>query len=151
MSALAPYRDRRILFMLLLGFASGLPFPLLAGTLSAWMAAAGINLKTIGLFAWLLTPFNLKVLWAPILDRYRLPFGGRRRGWMAVFQLCLVFAIAALGQAANRAAGTVGAAGPVLATVVLSLVVATFAASQDVVSDAYRSDLLVGRELRARG
>ena len=75
-------RSWRLSAILLLGFASGLPLMLTVTLLQAWMREAGINLTTIGLFNLVALPYTLKFLWAPLLDRYALPFLGRRRGWM---------------------------------------------------------------------
>src|SRR5205823_371619 len=80
-----------------LGFASGLPYLLVGETLGTWMATEGVNLKTIGVFGLCGLAYNLKVLWAPLLDRYSLPLLGHRRGWLLLFQLLLVAGIAVLG------------------------------------------------------
>lgn len=136
------FRSRRVLLMLLFGFASGLPYQLTGTTLSARLSGAGVPLATIGLFALVGLPYSLKFAWAPLLDRYAPPLLGRRRGWVLLFQLALIAAIAALG-AAEPAAAPRQAAG-------LALAVALLSASQDVVSDAYRTDLLHPAE-RAAG
>ena len=94
----AVFRSRKILLLLLLGFASGLPLALTAGTLQAWLAVERIELTTIGLFALVGQPYTYKFLWAPLMDRYRIPFLGRRRGWLATTQLALLAAIAWMGS-----------------------------------------------------
>ena len=81
--------NRRIGIMLPLGFASGLPLALTAGTLQAWLTVAGLDLKTIGIFTLVGLPYTLKFLWAPFMDRLVPPWLGRRRGWMLVMQLCV--------------------------------------------------------------
>jgi PAT family beta-lactamase induction signal transducer AmpG len=84
-----------------MGFASGLPFLLTGATLSIRLAEAGLSLTTIGLFALVGTPYNLKCLWAPLIDRVRLPLlsgiMGRRRSWMVLIQVGLMGSIVALG------------------------------------------------------
>jgi len=125
-----------------LGFSSGLPLYLTGGTLAAWLTTEGVSYKAIGAFALVSLPYNLKWLWAPVLDRFQLPFLGRRRGWMILFQVLLAVSIAALGAfdvAANL--GTIA---------VLAIAVAALSASQDVVVDAYRTDLL-GKSERGKG
>ena len=81
--------NRRIAAVALLGFASGLPLALTGGTLQAWMAVEGVDLKTIGFFSLVGLPYAFKFFWAPLLDRYALPFLGRRRGWILCTQFVL--------------------------------------------------------------
>lgn len=124
--------------MLATGFAAGVPHNLVGATLATWMAAAGVDLATIGVFALVALPYSFKFLWAPFLDRWAPPLLGRRRGWMVVFQLALGGALAAIGLVDPR-----GAPGALAAIAVA----ATFlAASHDIVVDAYRTDLLPERE-----
>jgi len=126
--------NNRVAAALTLGFASGLPFALSQGTLQAWLASANVDLKTIGLLTLVGIPYNLKFLWAPILDRYAPPLLGRRRGWIVLIQLLLAAVIAAMGmQSPNEAVGPIAQ---------LALVLAFLSASQDVVIDAYRTDSL---------
>jgi PAT family beta-lactamase induction signal transducer AmpG len=106
------------------------------------MTKVGVNIKTIGLFAAVSLPYSLKPLWAPLLDRFRLPFLGRRRGWIALFQLGLVASIWATSWVDPRTSPLVMAAA--------ALVLSFFSASQDIVSDAYRTDVLPPEE-RASG
>ncbi|MBI5177753.1 MAG: MFS transporter [Nitrospinae bacterium] len=126
--------NRRIALMLFFGFSSGLPLALTAGTLQAWMAVAGVDIKTIGLFALIGLPYTLKFLWAPLMDRFVPPFLGRRRGWMIASQAALLACIAAM-------AGGDPAASP-LALAAVALCTAFASASQDIVIDAYRTDIL---------
>lgn len=128
--------------MVPLGFASGLPNPLVTGTLTAWMSAEGVDLTTIGLFAWVAIPYNLKVLWSPLLDRYAPPLLDRRRGWMWLTQLALVGGIVVMGTLSPSRAPWAMAG--------LAMGVCFLSASQDVVSDAYRTDILHAHE-RASG
>ena len=130
--------NRRIGIMLPLGFASGLPLALTAGTLQAWLTVAGLDLKTIGIFTLVGLPYTLKFLWAPLMDRLVPPWLGRRRGWMLVMQLCV-----ALGLVAMAVTGP-GQRPEILG--VLALVVAFLSASLDIVFDAYRTDLLLRPE-----
>src|ERR1700722_7644301 len=89
--SLAVYGDRRVLLILPLGFASGLPLLLTASTLSAWLATAGTSRAAIGAFALVGTPYALKFLWAPVIDRLPPPLrAGRRRGWGIAIQIALI-------------------------------------------------------------
>jgi len=124
--------------MLPLGFASGLPLALTAGTLQAWLTVVGLDLKTIGIFTLVGLPYTLKFLWAPLMDRLVPPWLGRRRGWMLLMQGSV-----ALGLAAMAVTGP-GRRPEILG--VLALVVAFLSASLDIVFDAYRTDVLVRPE-----
>ncbi len=138
LSALAVYRDRRMLCILLLGFSSGLPLALTGATLALWLAKLGIDKTTIGLFALVGIPYTLKFLWAPALDGLPLPLLtrllGRRRGWAIVTQIALALSVLALG-AVDPGAG-------IGLTAVLALLVSFCSASQDIVVDAYRVEIL---------
>ncbi len=126
--------NRRVAVMLFLGFSSGLPLALTAGTLQAWLTVAGVDIKTIGVFALTGLPYTLKFLWAPLMDRYALPLLGRRRGWMLLTQLGLLASIAAMASLSpTENIGLLGA---------LALLVAFLSASQDIAFDAYRADVL---------
>ncbi len=120
--------------MLPLGFASGLPLALTAGTLQAWLTVIGVDLRTIGIFTLIGLPYTLKFLWAPVMDRFTLPWLGRRRGWMIVTQLFLMMGVAAMAAT--------GPESMLLLFAFLALAVAFVSASQDIVFDAYRTDLL---------
>src|SRR2546422_6282466 len=85
--------NRRIGIMLPLGFASGLPLALTAGTLQAWLTVAGVDLKTIGIFTLAGLPYTLKLLWAPLMDRLVPPWLGRRRGRMLAMQLSVALGL----------------------------------------------------------
>ncbi|HUO06523.1 MAG TPA: MFS transporter, partial [Candidatus Binataceae bacterium] len=133
--ALAPYADRRVLLILPLGFASGLPLLLTFSTLSAWLATAGISRSAIGAFALVGIPYSFKFLWSPLIDRLPPPIPiGRRRGWGISIQLALIAATLALG-ACDPKRGLVMMG-------VLALTVAFLSASQDIVIDAYRVEIL---------
>ena len=124
----------RLGVMLPLGFASGLPLALTGGTLQAWLTMANVELATIGLFAYVGLPYTLKFLWAPIMDRLVPPWLGRRRGWMIVTQLGLAASLTLMALTGPTAMPHVFAA--------IALGVAFVSASQDIVFDAYRTDLL---------
>ena len=132
--ALAVYRSPRVLSMLFLGFSAGLPFYLVYQTLSAWLRQAGIARSTIGMLAWVGLISSLKFLWAPVVDRTRLPLLhrllGRRRSWMLLAQLGLALGLANLSLA-DPTAGVRGLA-------MWTLFVAFCAATQDVAIDAWR-------------
>lgn len=131
--------NRRMLICVFTGFSSGLPLYLLINLLPAWLRAERIDLTAIGLFALVRFPFTWKFLWAPLVDRYALPVLGRRRGWMLVTQLLLLATIPVFGVLSpQRDLWTVA---------YLAAVVAFFAATQDIVLDAYRRELLPDPEL----
>ncbi|MDR3670520.1 MAG: MFS transporter [Holophaga sp.] len=121
------------------GFTSGVPLILTQSTLQAWMGDAGVDLKTVGLFALAGLPYTLKFLWSPLMDRYQLPFLGRRRGWMLVTFLMLMALLALLARSDPRAHLHVVA--------LVALAVAFFSASADINVDAYRTELLPGKLL----
>jgi MFS transporter, PAT family, beta-lactamase induction signal transducer AmpG len=99
---LAVYTQRRVLIVLFLGFSAGLPLALSGSTLLFWTAEAGVDLKTIGLFALVGTPYTIKFLWAPLVDAIDVPvlskWLGRRRGWLLFSQLLLIAAILFVGS-----------------------------------------------------
>jgi PAT family beta-lactamase induction signal transducer AmpG len=128
------FRSRRVAVVCLLGFSSGLPLALTGGTLQAWMTVSGVDLATIGIFTLVGIPYTWKFLWAPLMDRYVPPFLGRRRGWIVAMQLTLGVSIAVMGS--------LNPATMPWALAALALMVAFISASQDVVFDAYRTDVL---------
>lgn len=138
----SPYLDvfasRRIAAMLVLGFASGLPLALSAGSLQAWLTVEGVDITTIGFFALAGLPYTFKFVWAPLVDRFEPPGLGRRRGWLVLTQLGLALACLAMAQ--------LDPASSVMAMGACAVAIAFLSASQDVAFDAYRSDLLGERE-----
>lgn len=128
------YFSGRMLLMLVLGFASGMPLALTGSTLSAWMVTEGVDIKTIGLFSLVGLPYAFKFLWSPLMDRFVPPFLGRRRGWMMVTQIFLVMIISVMGFFHPSSTPLLIAA--------LALCLAFFSASQDIVLDAYRTEYL---------
>lgn len=128
----------RVAAALTLGFASGLPVNLPGSTLQAWAATLDVDLKIIGWLTLASAPYTFKFLWAPLLDRYSPPLLGRRRGWILLLQLALAGAIAAMGlNPPDERLYAISA---------LALLVAFFSASQDIVIDAYRTDVLRSEE-----
>ena len=130
--------SRSTLVLLLLGFSSGLPLALTSGTLQAWMTVENIDLKTIGFFSMVGQAYVFKFLWAPMMDRYSLPFTGRRRGWLAVCQLLLILLIAMMA--------TVNPSSGLMLLAMLAVAVAFCSASQDIVFDAWKTDVLSAQE-----
>lgn len=142
LAAARVYRDRRMLAILLMGFASGLPLLLTLSTLSYWLASIGVDKTAIGLFALVGLPYSVKFLWAPVFDHVPVPMLGRllgrRRAWALVAQAVLIASILALG--------TWDPATAPLATAAVALAIAFFSASQDIVIDAYRIEILAEDE-----
>lgn len=132
------FASRRMAAMLALGFASGLPLALSSGTLQAWLTVEGIDIKTIGFFALAGLPYTFKFVWAPLLDRFEPRWLGRRRGWLLITQLLLAGACWAMAAFEPRTS--------IAALGVVAVAVAFLSASQDIVFDAYRTDLLDAHE-----
>ena len=131
--------NRRILICVFTGFASGMPLYVLLQLVPAWLRDEGVSLAEIGLFALVGIPYTWKFMWAPLMDRWVPPFLGRRRGWMIVCQIALLLSI-----------GLMGAYQPAQSTWLIAwfaVAVAFFSASQDVVLDAYRREILPDAEL----
>ena len=130
---------RKMLTCIFLGFSSGMPLYVLISLVPAWLRSNHVDLATIGLFALVGLPYTWKFVWSPLMDRYKLPFLGRRRGWALLTQLVLLLSIGILG-AFNPSTS--------LQTIVaIVFIVALFGASQDIVIDAYRRELLADDEL----
>ena len=129
------FTQRNAAVLLLLGFASGLPLALTAGTLQAWMTVENVDLKTIGFFSLVGQAYVFKFLWSPMMDRYTPPFLGRRRGWLLVTQLALIVGIVAMGFMQ-----------PSRDLTLLAVLVAFCSASQDIVFDAWKTDVLPPEE-----
>jgi PAT family beta-lactamase induction signal transducer AmpG len=119
--------------VLALGLASGLPYNLTDGTLQAWLKDYGVSNTQIGLLTLVGLPYAWKFLWAPLIDRYRLPFIGRRRGWIVVLQLVLAGAIAASALFSPAEALT--------SVAVIAFAIGFLSASQDIVINAYTADV----------
>ena len=142
LDSLKIYRVPRLIAVLFMGFSSGLPLPLTFGTLTFWLAEAGVSRTAIGFFALIGISYSFKFVWSPAIDR--LPLGfltrrlGRRRGWAVALQALLILAILALGASDPRI-------DPGL-TALAAVAVAFLSASQDIVIDAYRIELLFPEE-----
>jgi MFS transporter, PAT family, beta-lactamase induction signal transducer AmpG len=128
-----------MLVVFLLGFSGGLPLLLTSQMLQAWMTGAGASLDQLAALSTVGLAYTFKFLWAPLLDRYALPFLGRRRGWLLATQLALAIAIVAMGQLDPRSD----------ALFAMAIVVAVLGASQDIVIDAYKVDILPPEERTA--
>lgn len=135
------FENRKMAYLLLLGFSSGLPLYLTGPTLQAWLTQDGVDLRTIGLLSLVAIPYSLKFLWSPVLDRYSPPVLGRRRGWMGASQLLLLASIAAMGLGRPDQSVSFMAW--------LALAIAFLSATQDIAIDAYRADVLSEREMGA--
>ena len=131
--------NRRILICVFTGFTSGLPLFILIQLVPAWLRVEGVGLAEIGFFSLIGFPYTWKFLWSPVMDRYTLPFLGRRRGWMLVTQLALLVSIASMGFIKPDLS--------IWTVAYLAAAVAFFSASQDIVLDAYRRELLPDIEL----
>ncbi|RUR79121.1 integral membrane signal transducer protein [Chlorogloeopsis fritschii PCC 6912] len=127
--------------LLLLGFASGLPLLLIGNTLKAWMTVEKVDLAAIGWFSLASLPYSLKFLWSPFLDRFTPPFLGRRRGWLLITQIALIIAIAFMAFQQPKQALQLLA--------INAVVIAFLSATQDIASDAYRTDVLTELEMGA--
>src|SRR5579864_2730296 len=139
------YLQRRVLVVLLLGFSAGLPFSLTGQTLQAWVTESGVDIKTIGLFAFVGTPYWTKVFWSPAVDALDVPilsrWLGRRRAWLVLTQLMLLAAIILLAWCDPRVTP--------LGVAIAALLVATASATQDIVIDAFRVESLTESEQAA--
>ena len=124
---------------MLLGFSSGMPLFVGTHLVPAWLRTNDVDLATIGLFAILGLPYTWKFLWSPLMDHYKPPFLGRRRGWALITQVALLLSIGVMGQ--------FDPAESLRGIVMMVFVVALFSASQDIVLDAYRRELLADDEL----
>jgi PAT family beta-lactamase induction signal transducer AmpG len=131
--------NQRILICVFTGFTSGLPLYVLIQLVPAWLRVEGVGLAEIGFFALVGFPYTWKFIWSPVMDRYTLPFLGRRRGWMLVTQLALLGSIASMGFIKPELS--------IWVVAYLAAAVAFFSASQDIVLDAYRRELLPDSEL----
>ncbi|MZH05708.1 MAG: MFS transporter [Nitrospinae bacterium] len=130
--------NRRVVTVLFLGFSSGLPLALSGGTLQAWLTVEGVDIKTIGLFSLVGLPYTLKFLWSPLMDRFVIPILGRRRGWILLCQLGLIGIILGMSVSSPQNA--------LWLLAFLAFCLTFVSASQDVAIDAYRTEVLKGRE-----
>jgi PAT family beta-lactamase induction signal transducer AmpG len=139
MSVFRQLFTRRMAICVFTGFSSGLPLYLRFNLVPAWLRSEQVDLKTIGLFALIQFPYTWKFLWSPLLDRYVVPAFGRRRGWMLITQVALLVVIAAMGAFSPQSD---------LNTIAwIATLLAFLSATQDIVLDAYRRELLADNEL----
>lgn len=138
MSAARAAALHRLVVVTLLGFSSGLPLALTGQAMQAWLTMEGLDIATIGFLSLVGLPYTFKFLWAPLMDRFDLPWLGRRRGWLVLTQLLLAAVLAAMAATSPT--------GAIRAFALLAVTVAFLSASQDVVIDAYRTDLLPAAE-----
>jgi PAT family beta-lactamase induction signal transducer AmpG len=134
-----PSKTRALLVCIFLGFSSGLPLFILYNLLSAWLKSEGVDLKAIGLFALVGIPYTWKFLWSPAMDRFQLPFLGRRLGWMISTQIAVMLAVMLMGQ--------FNPSTEIWTVVFLAAIVAFFSASQDIVVDAHRREWLTEEQM----
>lgn len=132
------YLNRRMLICVFLGFSSGLPLFILLSLMQAWLAKSGLNVKALGLFALVMFPYTWKFLWSPLMDRFSFGSLGRRRGWMALTQGLLFLGIGLLGMLDPLTQV------PLIAAAACAI--AFLSASQDIVIDAYRREILPDNE-----
>ncbi|BFQ92705.1 AmpG family muropeptide MFS transporter [Gallibacterium anatis] len=131
--------SRNMLICVFTGFSSGLPLYILISLIPYWLRSEQIDLKTIGLFTLINLPYTWKFLWSPLLDRYALPLLGRRRGWIFLFQLLLLITLLAFSCLTPQQ--------DLKTIAIFSIIVAFFSATQDIVLDAYRREILSDNEL----
>ncbi|MFZ7109990.1 AmpG family muropeptide MFS transporter [Avibacterium avium] len=133
--------SRNMLICIFTGFSSGLPLYVLVSLLPIWLRAENVDLKTLGYFTLIMLPFSWKFIWAPLLDRFVPPFLGRRRGWMLISQILLLISLALFGflDPSKQFGLSLIAA--------LGVLCAFFSATQDIVLDAYRREILTDNEL----
>ena len=128
-----------MLVCLIMGFSCGLPLLLTMGVLQTWMKDENIDLTLIGLVNLVQIPYTWKFIWAPVVDRYSIPLLGRRRGWLLLSQICLMFSIIGLGYSDPGK--------NLIMMMITAMLVAFFSATQDIVVDAYRREDLPDDEL----
>lgn len=134
----APQRARLLAAVTVLGFSSGLPLALSSSTLEAWCAVSGLSLKTIGLLKLVGLSYVFKVLWAPLLDRYRLPWLSRRRGWMLLMQAAIIGVLIAMAWTSPSQS--------LMAIAALASILVVFSATQDTAINAYTTDQLLPQD-----
>ncbi|MBN9289135.1 MAG: muropeptide transporter AmpG [Gammaproteobacteria bacterium 39-13] len=130
--------QKRMLLVLALGFVSGLPLGLSGTALQAWYAIDGVDVVTIGFLALVGQPYVYKFIWAPFMDKWRVPYLGRRRGWMLITQISLIVVLCLMALSSPQAAP--------YQLAFLALCLAFLSATQDIAIDAYRTELLTPEE-----
>lgn len=143
MTALQGYLKKKVLLFFALGLSCGIPFNLIGNTLSLWVKESGVDLKTIGLFAFAMIPYSFKFLWAPVIDRVRLPYLSRlgaKKAWGILFQIGLLVCLLMMSWINPQT--------QIGLLFGCCFMAAFFAASQDIVVDALRIDTLSGDSLK---
>jgi MFS transporter, PAT family, beta-lactamase induction signal transducer AmpG len=143
-STFRAFRSGKLATLAILGFSSGLPLFLTSRTLQLWMQDAKVDLSVITLFGLVSLPYSLKFIWAPLLDRFAPPLLGPRRGWLLLSQIGLVLAIGILGLQQPSQSTPV-----LMGLAIITFVIAFLSATQDIVGDAYRTDVLAPVEREA--
>ncbi len=150
-SYFAVFNSRKMVAILLLGFASGLPYALADDAFRAWLTKTGFDIKTIGWLSLVGLPYSLKFLWSPFIDRFRLPFLGRRRGWILATQVGLIGTILFLASQMAVIAGldSAGRNNALQLVAITAVAIAFLSATQDIAVDAYRTDVVEKLEVGA--
>lgn len=125
---------RHIAICIVTGFCSGLPLFVLVNLVQAWLSKSGLSLKALGLFSLVMFPYTWKFIWAPFMDRFAIGLLGRRRGWMLLTQIALLVSMASVGML-NPVDSPFSVAS-------ICFIIAFLSASQDIVLDAFRRELL---------
>lgn len=136
---MADFFSKKMLIVFFLGFSNGIPFLLTSGTLKLWLARENIEISTIGYFSWVGLSYSLKFIWAPFLDRFTLFPVGRRRSWMLMSQVMLIFGISLLGAMDPKVS--------LQSMAIVSVCIAFFSATQDIATDAFRREFLTDEEI----
>jgi len=131
--------NRKMLLIFFLGISSGLPFLLAGGTLKFWLARENVDISTIGYFSWVGMAYSLKLLWAPLLDRFTLFKMGRRRSWILTMQLSVTAVILYMGTLSPQV--------DLMTMALAAVVLAALSATQDIAIDAYRREICTDEEL----
>lgn len=149
-SACEVYRQPQVVILFLLGFSAGLPFLLVFSTLSAWLTELDVSRTTIGFFSWVGITYSIKVIWAPVVDRIKIPLLdkllGKRRSWILVAQIGIVLSLVGMGF--TQPDGTAWAWFPkdnatgLYQLACLGILVAFSSATQDIAIDAYRIEIV---------
>ncbi|WP_420810630.1 AmpG family muropeptide MFS transporter [Fastidiosibacter lacustris] len=126
--------SRKMLVMFLLGYSSGLPLMLTASSLLLWYKEAGISIQDIGLLSLVAIPYTIKYLWSPVIDRISFKYLGRRKGWILLMQLILIFCVFLLSQFSPSSS-------PVMIAII-ALAICFFSATQDIAINAYQTEIL---------
>ncbi|MFN9067811.1 MAG: muropeptide MFS transporter AmpG, partial [Bdellovibrionales bacterium] len=133
------FTSRQLWIVFLYGFSSGLPLLLTGGTIKTWLAREQVDISTIGYFSWVGLAYSLKFLWAPLVDRYKLFFFGRRRSWILFTQVVIAGLLFKIGSLSPKESLGLMAA--------LCVLIAFFSATQDIAIDAYRREILKDEEM----